>query len=109
MSQRTRGRETRSQRRVVGVGAWVQVREVVRGAGLVGERSGGGKEEGWLRVETMVTGGAGVIGMVAARGMMEGICSAFRRVGWASPDWAMCADFCRGILIHTTYTKHIPI
>lgn len=80
MSQRTRGRETRSQRRVVGVGAWVQVREVVvvvvRGAGLAGERSGGGKEEGWLRVETMVTGlvgGAGVIGMVAARGMMDGM------------------------------------
>ena len=77
MSQRTRGRETRSQRRVVGVGAWAQVREVVvvvvRGAGLVGERSGGGKEEGWLRVETMVTGGAGVIGMVAARGMVDGM------------------------------------
>ena len=70
MSQRTMGREARSQRRVVGVGVWIQgpslllvleekfgelvERAAGRGVGFVGVRSGGGKEEGWLRVETMV-------------------------------------------------------
>lgn len=64
------GREARSQRRVVRFGVWIQgprlllvwerevgelvVRAAGRGVGFVGDRSGGGKEEGWLRVETMV-------------------------------------------------------
>lgn len=58
MSQHTTGREARSQRRVVNVGVWVQlplrVERGVRVRVLEGERSGGGKEEGWLRVETIV-------------------------------------------------------
>lgn len=58
MSQNTAGREARSQRRVVVEGVWVQLplrveRGVVRVRALEGERSGGGKEEGWLRVDTM--------------------------------------------------------
>ena len=62
MSQNTAGREARSQIRVVREGVWVQgpclrvERGRVGGWEVEGERSGGGKEEGWLRVETMVLG-----------------------------------------------------
>lgn len=61
MSHSTRGREARSQRRVIVDGVCVQLplrveRGEERGRVLVGVRSGGGKEEGWLRVDTMVFG-----------------------------------------------------
>lgn len=62
MSQRTTGREARSQRRVVRFGMWIQgpgllvvfegefgelvIRAAGRAVGFVGVRSGGGKEEG---------------------------------------------------------------
>lgn len=58
MSQNTRGRDATSQSRVMGDGVCVQLPlRVERGERVrvfVGERSGGGKEEGWLRVDTMV-------------------------------------------------------
>lgn len=57
MSQKTRGREMMSQRRVRREGVCTQFFRDVRGErvrAFEGERSGGGKLEGWLRVETMI-------------------------------------------------------
>lgn len=54
MSQITRGRERRSQRRVRGVGVWVQgARRGGGGLGVEGD-DGGGKVVGWERVVTIV-------------------------------------------------------
>lgn len=58
MSQNTAGREASSQRRVTVEGVCVQLPlRVERGerlTALPGVRSGGGNEEGWLRVDTML-------------------------------------------------------
>lgn len=57
------------------VGAGVELRDL-RGDGLVGDGSGGGKAEGWLRVETMLARAR--MGDARCEGFAGGICAYVR-------------------------------